>query len=358
MKTLINKIFCLILPFCFFSLVFLYSGCQKNFSYEFFCFGSPVFIYGKETVKKDIIKRIENEFYTLESEFSVKNGTFTKALNSLAPNEKLAITETQKQILRKCKNAYDFTEKKFDPTIYPFVKLWGFSPNNDQVFTLPKAEKINELLQNKTVDLSSIIIDNENDFITKNNADTQIDFGGILKGYATDVAYQILKENNINSGYINVGGSSLKVLNVESFSIRHPLNTSKQILELNTKNMENFSVSTSGTYEKYHKIDGVTYSHIIDPRKGLPTQTGIVSATVIGLDGVLCDAVSTALCLCEFDKTNQSELVTFINKIIANYEGVSVYIVYHKDGEKIIITNEKESENFTLLDNQFDVYYV
>ncbi|MBP3198929.1 MAG: FAD:protein FMN transferase, partial [Butyrivibrio sp.] len=47
--------------------------------------------------------------------------------------------------------------------------------------------------------------------------------------------------------------------------------------------------------ERFFEEDGKIYWHIIDPDDGRPTDNGIVSVTIVGKDGFLCDALSTAL---------------------------------------------------------------
>ena len=56
------------------------------------------------------------------------------------------------------------------------------------------------------------------------------------------------------------------------------------------------AVVTSGNYERsFIAADGTRYGHIFDPGTGCPVEGDLLSATVIGEEGALCDALSTAL---------------------------------------------------------------
>ena len=59
--------------------------------------------------------------------------------------------------------------------------------------------------------------------------------------------------------------------------------------------MKNKSVSTSGVYERWFKVDGddTLYHHILDTETGYPVNTDLLSASVIGDTSADCDALST-----------------------------------------------------------------
>lgn len=340
-----------------FTISFFSFGCSKTSTLDFTCFntGIHVEVTGKPLSNETQLE-IKNTLYDLEQKFSVRDGSFTKTLNDAQIGQIIPIDNDTVLLLNTSKQMYSLTDKRFNPAVYPLVKLWQFSPNYPvENFILPNESDISSLIKDKHLNLDNLVVDLQNYTVTK-TSELELDFGGILKGFATERIYEILHQDGYDKGYVNIGGSSLKILSSNTLAIRHPENLADNIIRVNTKNQINFSVSTSGTYERYYTIDGTTYNHIINPLTGKPSDTGIISATVIGADGAFGDAVTTALCLTSFNKNNakNSELVEFINKILTQYQDASVFVVYNDEEDKLVITN-KESESFTLLDDTYSI---
>lgn len=341
-------------------LAFISSCSPKGESFTFSAMrtGIAAEVYG-DTFNDGEKEEIKNAVLSLENEFSLfKNESFTRKFNAAAANEKLFLSERGEEIFALTERARAITDGKFNPAILPLSALWKFYPDYPVAdFTPPSEEEIAALLQSGATDYNKI--SRKNNEVYKTSNEINLDFGGILKGYAADEAGKILVKNGHARGYINVGGSSLYILATDSLDIRHP-RKSGNIITVNMKGKSNVSVSTSGDYEKTYTSDDKTYCHVIDPDSGKPTAANIAQVTVIGGTGALDDAVTTALMLFCHSPQNpdekHSELVREIKKILSENEfaGAEIFAVYNDGNYKQIITNA-DGKTFTLHDSEYSV---
>lgn len=353
-RSVIVAVFILIFSVCF-------SACNGTGSaIDLYYFKTVIHIetHGK-TLSSDCENKLTALFSSLEAQFAADGeNSFVNRFNNAESGEIITLSDQAAEVFKEAERCNEFTGGLFSPAVYPLVKLWQFAPSYPvSNFTLPNGGDVSAAAA--LSDFSTITFDEKAKTVTKPNSETEMDFGGILKGYAADRAAEILKSAGYESGYISVGGSSLYILSADTLSVRHPRATENMpaILSVNLKNRNNLSVSTSGDYEKFYEKDGKRYSHIINPTTGYPADTNIQSVTVIGADGAFSDAVTTAACLKAFDPDNyeNSELTLFFKEILEEYPSASLFAVYDDGSKKIVLTNEKECENFTLSDSAFSV---
>jgi len=180
------------------------------------------------------------------------------------------------------------TNGAFDITIFPILTAWGFATGS---FQIPIEEEIETLLS-KTGHEQVVF---ENGYITMPEY-FQIDLGAIAKGYTLDIITELLNGYDITSALINLGGD-IKVIgsrpdgNRWRIGINNPFgNGNIGVLEITDR-----ALTSSGNYGRYFiGEDGNQYGHIIDPSTGRPVQNELISVVVIGADGKICDALSTA----------------------------------------------------------------
>lgn len=355
MKCLV-KIIALVLISTF--IFFSFSCAPKGSVVDLFYFNSNVHIQTENTsISSETLNQIKTLLSNLENTFDTqKDGSLPTRFSTLSEGQSTSLNQTENKIFSLCKEYYQFTDGKFNPLIRPLLCLWQFTNNSTLTpFLPPTKEQIDSVINSGVMNFSSVEYLAEQNSLIKPCSDMQLDFGGIVKGFAADKIASILRENGHYAGYVNVGGSSMNLLKVNSLGIRHPRKDGK-IIDVNLFDLENLSVSTSGDYEKYHDYQGKRYSHIINPFTGYPADTGICSATVICNDGAFADAITTALCLCSHQaNSTNTELTNLINKILLKYPDAQIFVVFEKESQKQILTNKKQGEDFTLLDNQYTV---
>ena len=351
----IKKFLTIFMAFLF--AVGMVSCAQKVNSFVFTAFNCQITVcsYSKSinAKTKKFIKDFAGE---TENQFDANNeNSFTYLFNSLEQGRPLQLNQAQQQIFEQARTAHVLSGGKFDPTVYPLVKLWGFAPYKYTLnYTPPTQEQISTELSK--VNFAGVSV-TQDGFIIKNQANISLDFGGIVKGYVADGIAKILKENGFSDGYVSVGTSSLNLLKVENLSVRHPQDSNKTLFTVHCSQVEDISVSTSGNYEKFHLgSDGNKYCHLIDPDTGYPAQTGIASATLLGVDGTIADAFTTAICLKEYSKNNPyNELIEFLKVIENKYPNAQIFVAVIKEQDKILLTNKTQSQDFTLNDQDFTV---
>ncbi|HXW04061.1 MAG TPA: FAD:protein FMN transferase [Vicinamibacterales bacterium] len=179
----------------------------------------------------------------------------------------------------------------FDITVGPLVKAWGFFGGEGRV---PTGEALRAALRH--VGLSRVSLDRETRTIRFESPGVELDLGGIAKGYAVDRAVARLRDRGIDAALLSACGSTLYGLGAPpgrdgwSVAIQDPLDPrrSSGAVELRDR-----ALSIAGTSEKFFESDGVRYSHILDPRSGLPAQ-GVLGVVVMADTGTMADALDTA----------------------------------------------------------------
>lgn len=345
--------------FC--ALVFstLFASCEKTYaSADLYYFNTEIHLQVEDNgFSQTTLDRVENRLNALHNLYRLNSeNSFTSQFNALKGGKSIVAPSHVINLLEKCKEYYFFTQGKFNPAVYPLVKLWQFAPNYPVAnFVPPSQYDCEQIIYSEVTDFDNgIIIDGST--ITKPLSGTMIDLGGIVKGIAADEIGKMLKDAGHTEGYVNVGGSSLYILQTQSLGVTHPRKNG-QLLQVNRAIIDQ-SVSTSGDYQKYYEFEGLRYSHLISGYDGLSAHTGVQSATLICPDGTFADALSTALCLCQFDGTDNSELVLLMKKILEKFPTSSIYVAVEIDGVKTLVTNQKKGEDFTLLDNQYQVFKI
>ncbi len=141
-----------------------------------------------------------------------------------------------------------------------------------------------------------LLLDEAEHTIRYQHALTQIDLGGIGKGFAIDDVVAWLREQGVQHAVVTAGGDTRLLGDRRGrpwvVGIRDPRQADRLALSMP---LANEAISTSGDYERYFIGDGGEWvHHILSPVSGKPVR-GVQSVSVIGPDATSTDALSTTV---------------------------------------------------------------
>jgi thiamine biosynthesis lipoprotein len=183
------------------------------------------------------------------------------------------------ELLSACIEYSKQTDGAFDITVGPLMKVWGFYKGEG---LLPRPAEVTGALSR--VGYRNVRLDPEARTVAFTGPGVELDPGGIGKGYAVDRMVDLLERRGVAMALVSASGSSIYGIGAPPgepegwrIPVRAPGDPRKTAAEVRLKNM---SLSTSGSYEKFFRAEGRTFSHIVDPRTGHPAQ-GASSVSVL-----------------------------------------------------------------------------
>ena len=230
-------------------------------------------------------------------------------------------------------NAYNDTNGYYNPLYYSLKEIWKI---DDKSAKIPTDEQIKTALA--TANISNIET-NGYSITLKNGA--KLDLGGIAKGYIANSVVDKLRDNNINSGILSIGGTiaTLGKNNGKKWrvAIQDPRGESNE--QIGYLEVSSTFISTSGDYQQYKEIDNKRYHHIFD-KSGKPADNNLTSVSVITTEGTASDALSTAF------------FAMGIEKSIEHCEKNNLNAVFVTKDNKVVITQGIKSK-FTLTNDKY-----
>jgi FAD:protein FMN transferase len=234
-------------------------------------------------------------------------------------NETNKVDALLKRTILVADEVSELSEGAFDITVMPIVQVWGFHGEKKSV---PDSSVIDSLLT--FVGMSKIKLNGLN--LIKQFPETTIDVNAIAQGYSVDIVAEFLEQEGVENYLVEIGGElRTKGKNPKSmhwsvgidrpeFGNFLPGNDLEQIVYLS-----NQSLATSGNYRNYFEVDGVKYTHSIDPRTGYPAPLNILSATIVCEDCILADALATACMVSGLEKAKD---------MVSKLDDVEGYFIY------------------------------
>ncbi len=288
----LQKISKILLCFLLLSLVLpLYSGCgTQPQEKSFFAMDTLVTlrIYGKDA--KEAMDSAVALVLDFEKRYDVRDQDSEVAKINAQAGNWVAVSEDTVAQIQMVKALSSELPQTFSLSLYPVSQLWGFGTDQP---TVPTPEALQATLLR--VDDANIEVDPQQNRvrIPKGMA---LDFGGIAKGYLGQKLSEQMQAYQIDAAYLSLGGNvQLCGKKPEDtpwrIGLADPLDSGKTV---GVFTVDACAIVTSGNYQRNFTKDGQTYHHILDPKTGMPADTGCASVTVICENGAEADLLSTA----------------------------------------------------------------
>jgi FAD:protein FMN transferase len=208
-----------------------------------------------------------------------------------APNaEPMKVSDDLWYVLSRSQELSKATDGAFDITVGPLVQLWRRARRQKE---LPRPDLLRRALAATGYRALELDPDRQTARLTRSNM--RLDLGGIGVGYAVDEAMKVLRERGIRSAMIDASGD-IAVSEAPPGRTGWVIGLSPDANGKPTRllSLANVALTSTSDEVQYVEIDGVRYSHIVDPKTGLGL-TDRSSATVIAPDCTTADSYDTAI---------------------------------------------------------------
>jgi thiamine biosynthesis lipoprotein len=265
--------------------------------------GEGIGTYYKITIseKNNITKsQIDSIILELNNTASIFNPN--SLVSKINRNETDTLNAILKEILEVALQVCEETEGAFDFTVGALVNLWGFGKDSNREACQREIEKALETVGYKKIRI-------EGNKIIKENADTQLNFNAIAKGYCVDLIATFLHSKGFKNFLIDIGGElcvrGKRAPNQKwRIGIQKPTeNKENNFVAEEIMELQNISLATSGNYRNYIEENGKRIGHTINPHTGHPESNDLLSATVLASTCTLADAYATAFMVMGAEKS-------------------------------------------------------
>ena len=259
--------------------------------FRFRAMGSPCELQlegGSRSGLEETVRRCTREVARLEVKYSrYREDSLASAINRSAgdPRGVLVDAETA-SLLDFAATAHRESGGRFDPTSGVLRRVWDFRSQKlpdpadlEAARALVGWSKLRWLRPRLVLPIRGM----------------QLDFGGFVKEYAADRIASLCREAGVLSGLVDLGGDLAVVGPLPDGSpwrvgIRNPRRPGEAIARIE---LHSGGIATSGDYERCMVVDGVRYSHLLDPRTGESFRGGPASVSVAAPLCLIAGAAST-----------------------------------------------------------------
>ncbi len=221
--------------------------------------------------------------YDLESELSKLSRT---------SGQPVKVSDDLWRVLATAQDWARKSDGALDVTVGPVVNLWRHARRLQQ---FPRADRLAEA--RTRVGYTNLVLDPGRKTALLRVPEMRLDLGGIAKGFAADEAMKVLRAHGIQSALVAAAGDialGSAPPGQRGWKVEIPSLDITNAPPACFVTIANAGVSTAGDVFQRLELNGVRYSHIVDPHTGVGlTDHSLV--TVIARDAMTSDALETVV---------------------------------------------------------------
>lgn len=223
-----------------------------------------------------------------------------KTINDNAGIKPVTVDREILNLLEFSVKAYELTDGKVNVAMGSVLEVWhDYRTAGMQKPGLARVPDRSELEQaDRYTDIGRVKIARNASTVYLTESSMKLDVGAVAKGYAVGRLCEFLKERGVSSAIVSAGGN-VQTMGTRAdgtpwrVGIQNP-DTSSKNMYLHALRLEDMSLVTSGTYQRFYTVDGVRYHHIINPDTLMPWNE-YQAVTILCRDSAMADALSTAV---------------------------------------------------------------
>jgi thiamine biosynthesis lipoprotein len=250
-------------------------------------------------------EKIEKRLHEINQSMStyIKTSEISRFNNLRRVGEKFKISDDFFQVMKVAKEIYQLSDGAWDGTVNPLVDLWGFGRGGRKNEVPPK-NQIAALLPAIGFHQIEFI---EPGYLIKKQAAVTLDLSSIAKGYGVDQVAGAIRNAGFQNYLVEIGGEVFaggvrKDGQLWRVGINRPRKDAAVNDVYKVVHLRDHAFATSGDYRIFFEVNGIRYSHVIDPKTGYPVSNGVVSVSIIADTCTFADGLSTAIMVLGHEK--------------------------------------------------------
>ncbi len=223
-----------------------------------------------------------------------------KTINDNAGIKPVKVDREILKLLEFAADTYQLTDGKVNVAMGSVLEIWhdyrSAGMQKPELAQIPDRSELE--LADRYTDIGKMKIAHNASTVYLADSSMKLDVGAVAKGYAVGKLCELLKARGVSSAIVSAGGN-VQTLGMRAdgtpwrVGIQNP-DTSSRNVYLHALRLEDMSLVTSGTYQRFYTVDGVRYHHIINPDTLMPWNE-YQAVTILCRDSAMADALSTAV---------------------------------------------------------------